>query len=184
MNAIQRLLLALVFATLAGTAFAQAPFRAETPVVVTSSGQSLDAFTVKTMLGRAGVANDYNPRLEPSQLGAAKTLIIAFGASVKGFGTAGVTAETELVRTRALLKAARERKMAVIGVHVGGSERRKGLSEAFVDLVTPAVDYLVVWDEGNADRYFDKVAGDKKIPLTLIQQPMEVGKVLAQAFGR
>src|SRR5690349_16834203 len=32
------------------------------PVLVTSSGQALDAFTVKTLLGRAGIENNYDPK--------------------------------------------------------------------------------------------------------------------------
>lgn len=169
----------------AGASIAQAPkVTAELPVLVTSAGQSLDAFTVKTLLTRAGVANDYKALAKSGDLGQAKSLVIAFGASVKGFGSAGVTADTEMARTKELLAAAAERKIKVIGVHVGGSERRTGLSKQFVELVAPASAWLVVWEDGNADGFFTKLAETKKIPLTLIKQPMETGKVLASAFGK
>ena len=123
-----RIALALVLALGAAAGFAQAPkVTAELPVLVTSSGQSLDGFTVKTLLGRAGVANEYNALAKPGDLGAAKTLVIAFGASVKGFGSAGVTADSEMARTKALLAAAQERKMKVIGVHIDDRFVRNGL---------------------------------------------------------
>lgn len=159
-----------------------APFKAELPVLVTSSGQSLDAFTAKTLLTRAGVANEYKALAKVPDLDKAKTLVIAFGASVKGFGAAGVTAETELARTRDLLAAARQKKIRVIGMHIGGAERRTGLSKEIVELVAPAAEWLIVWDDGNADGYFTKLAAEKKIPLTVIKQPMESGKILAAAF--
>ena len=165
------------------TAAAQGvPFKLELPVLVTSSGQSLDAFTAKTLLTRAGVVNEYKGLAKVADLDKVRTLVIAFGASVKGFGAAGVTADSELVRTRELLAAAREKKIRVIGMHLGGAERRTGLSTAIVELVAPASEWLIVWEDGNADGYFTKLAAEKKIPLTVLKQPMESGKVLAAAF--
>lgn len=161
-----------------------AKLQAQLPVLVTSSGQSLDAFTVKTLLTRAGVANDYKALAKVVDLDKVKTLVIAFGASVKGFGSAGVTAQTEIARTRELLAAAQQKKIRVIGMHIGGAERRGGLSKDIVELVAPASEWLIVWEDGNADGYFTKLAAEKKIPLTIIKQPMESGKVLAAAFAK
>ncbi|MEQ8295683.1 MAG: DUF6305 family protein [Nitratireductor sp.] len=148
-------------------------------VLVTSSGQALDAFTVKTLLGRAGVANDYDPHASAADLDGRSAVVIAVGASVKGFGAAGITAETEIERTTALLDAAKAAGVKIIGVHIGGAERRQGLSEQFVQLVAPRADSLVVWKTGNADGYFDSVAAEKDIPITLIDKLTEVGPVLA-----
>jgi Domain of unknown function (DUF6305) len=153
------------------------------PVLVTSSGQSLDAFTVKTLLTRAGVNVDYDPRAAVDKLDGKKTLIIVAGASVKGFGAAGITAETELARTRALLDAAKANKIAVVGVHIGGTERRGGASEQFVKAVGTAADRLVVTKEGDQDGYFSGVAKERGIPLTLIDRPLEVGPALTQQFA-
>ena len=158
------------------------PTKAQLPVLVTSSGQSLDGFAAKTLLTRAGVANEYKALARVADLDKVKTLVIAFGASVKGFGAAGVTADTELARTKDLLAAAREKKIRVIGMHIGGAERRTGLSKEIVELVAPASEWLIVWEDGNADGYFSKLAAEKKIPLTLIKQPLESGKILAAAF--
>ena len=59
-------------------------------------------------------------------------MVIAVGASVKGFGAAGITAETEMTRTAALLDAAEAAGVKIVGVHIGGAERRQGLSEQFL----------------------------------------------------
>jgi hypothetical protein len=159
-------------------------FRAELPVLVTSSGQSLAAFTVKTTMTRASVPNEYKPLATVDDVKNFKTVVIAFGASVKGFGAAGITAVTELARTQDILKVAREKKIALIGVHIGGAEGREGLSKQFVELVAGAVDLLIVWDDGNSDGYFTKVAAQAKIPLILLRQPVEVGATLKQVFGK
>jgi hypothetical protein len=158
---------------------AQSERKFQQPILVTSSGQALDGFTVKTLLGRAGVNAAYDAKISATALGEAKTLIIAVGASNKGFGQAGITAETELARTRAILEEAKAKGIAVICVHIGGAERRKGLSVQFVELVAPAADALVVSQEGNADNYFSEVSKQKAIPLTVIERSLDVGKTLA-----
>lgn len=142
---------------------------ARQPVLVTSSGQALDAFTTKTLLTRAGVKNDYNPVATVDDLAGRSALVIAFGASVKGFGAAGITADTELTRSNDLLAAAKAAGIKVIGVHIGGVERREGLSEKLV-LISESADSLVVWKAGNEDGYFTKVAAARNIPVTIVDK--------------
>lgn len=183
------LAVALVPAAAAMPAFAQdspaeAVIAAPLPVLVTSSGQALDAFTVKTLLGRAGVENTYDPVATEALLEGVGTLVIAAGASVKGFGAAGITAETEMVRTEALLNAAEAAGVTIIGIHIGGQERRGGLSEQFIQLVASRADALIVSRPGNEDGYFDTVAAERGIPLIVIDQPMQIGQVLAAQLGQ
>lgn len=149
------------------------------PVLVTSSGQALDAFTVKTLLGRAGITANYDPKATASALDGVKTVIIAVGVSNKGFGQAGITAETELARTKAILEAAKAKGIGIVCVHIGGAERRKGLSVQFIELVAPASNQILVTRDGNTDSYFDNVAKSSEIPLLVIDQSLEVGKALA-----
>ncbi|MRX52015.1 hypothetical protein GI374_16680 [Paracoccus sp. S-4012] len=173
----QPLLLAL---GLALPAAAQDALEAPLPVLVASSGQALDAFAVQTLLTRAGVEVQYDPVATAEKLEGIGTLVLAMGASVKGFGAAGITAETELARTQELLDAAEAAGITVIGVHIGGEERRGGLSEQFINLVSSEADALVVWPAGNADGYFDGVAEQRDIPLFTVDQPMQVGTVLTE----
>lgn len=153
------------------------------PVLVTSAGQALDAFTVKTLLGRAGVNANYDPKATVAALDGVRTVIVAVGVSNKGFGQAGITAESELARTKAILDTAKAKDIRVVFVHIGGAERRKGLSVQFVELVAPAADQLVVTRDGNVDDYFEKVSKSANIPLLLIDQSLEVGKALANLMA-
>jgi hypothetical protein len=165
-------------------AAAQAELKLQMPVLVTSSGQALDAFTVKTLLGRAGVNAAYDPKATATALEGVKSVIIAVGASNKGFGQAGITAETETERTKTILDAAKAKGIAVVCVHIGGAERRKGLSVQFVELVCPAANYLLVSKDGNADEYFTELSKKNNIPLTVIDQSLEAGKALAALMAQ
>jgi hypothetical protein len=131
-----------------------------------------------------GVNAAYDPKVSAAALGDAKTVIIAVGASNKGFGQAGITAETEVARTKAILEAAKANGIAVICVHIGGAERRKGLSVQFVELVAPAADYLVVSQDGNADGYFSELSKRTGMPLTVIERSLDVGKTLASLIAQ
>ena len=52
----------------------------------------------------------------------------------------------------------------VVCVHIGGAERRKGLSVQFIELVAPAADQLVVSKDGNVDDYFSEVSQEDGNP--------------------
>lgn len=174
---------ALALAGMASDADAQAAKRLEKPVLVTSAGQALDAFTVKTLLGRAGVDNNYDPKATAAALDGVKTVIIAVGVSNKGFGQAGITAESEMARTKAILDTAKAKDIRVVFVHIGGAERRKGLSVQFIEAVAPVADQLIVTKDGNVDDYFEKVSKTSNAPLLLIDQSLEVGKALAKLMA-
>lgn len=149
------------------------------PALVTSSGQSLDGFTAQTLLTREGMDTDYDNLATAEDLEGYSTLIIAVGASVKGFGSAGITAAEEVERTQDLLAAAKEQGVAIIAVHNGGEERRGGQSEQFIELVVEAADILVVTKDGNPDGYFDEASEELGIPLVLLDQAIEVGSTIA-----
>lgn len=168
--------LALLALTTMGSAFAQ-------EVLVTSSGQSLDAFTVRTMAKRTGIENEYDPLASVELLNGKKTLIIAVGASIKGFGAAGITADIELTRTQDLIAAAKAQGTQIIGVHIGGLERRGGQSEQFIQLVADNADALVVTEAGNEDGYFTTVSEARGIPLSIIKQPALIGTALAEIIN-
>lgn len=176
------LLIVLCVALLTVASAQETPVKPEPPILVTSAGQALDGFTVHTLMERAGLESDYDILAEAARVADYKTLIVVFGASIKGFGAAGITAQTELERTKALLNEARDNNVTLIGVHIGGEERRGGLSEPFVEAVAPAVDILVVAKSGNDDGYFSDTSAEMAIPLLLIDQPLTVGTEIANLF--
>lgn len=170
-----------------GTAGAKVPdfdFTAKQPILITSSGQSMDVLTVKVLCDRLKLNPTYDPQVQAEKLKEFKALIITAGASQKGFGAAGINAETELVRTKKLYEEAHKIKLAIVGVHIGGPERRGPTSVPFVELLAKNADILVVWEKSNADGYFTRIAKERKIQCVVIPQVLDLSGVLQKIFTR
>ena len=154
---------------------------AELPVAITSCGQSPDAKIVSLLAERVNLKHTYSELLKAEEMTGFKALIIAIGGSGKGLGAAGIEVPEEIARVDKLLAKARQAKMYVIGMHIGGVDRRGPTSENFVPYAGK-VDYLIVKEDGNEDGYFTKLAAEKKIPLYIIKQTMELQDVLKTIF--
>ena len=188
-----RLFLLVVLAlasALAPALWAQAPAYnlkspiASKPVFLTSVGQSADVEMVKVLLDRSKIPFKADAQAKPAALAAsgAKTLVIAIGGSSKGLGAAGISAEAELERSKAVIAEARRLGMKVIGLHVGGEARRGELSDKFIAAAVPSCDYFIVVAEGNKDNLFTKLCAAAKIPLDAVDKISKAGDPLAKAF--
>ncbi len=151
------------------TVSAQQKVKASPPVLVTSLGQSLDGFQVQLAVRRAGIAFKYDAHAEPAMLGEAKTLFLAVGASLKGFGEAGISIKDELARAGHLLDAAKSKGVFVVMLHVGGAERRDDLSNQLIEFVAPRSQYMIIRNDSDGDGLFTKIAKANNIPLVVIE---------------
>jgi hypothetical protein len=100
--------LALAGAAGAQTSALKAPI-ASKPAFVTTVGQSADIEMVKVLLDRIAVPHKDSPQAKAADLAAsgAKTLVVVLGGSTKGLGAAGISADAEIDRARAVLAEAR-----------------------------------------------------------------------------
>jgi hypothetical protein len=167
-------------ATLAQAKQPALPF-CDLPMIVTSCGQSPDAKIVSLLSERISLKHTYNELLKADEMTGFKTLILVVGGSGKGLGAAGIEIPDELARCDKLLAKARAAKMYVIGMHIGGVDRRGPTSTNFLPYAAK-VDYLIVKEDGNEDGYFTKLAAERKIPLYIVKQTMEVADVLKAIF--
>lgn len=174
---------AIGFTTLVSTVPAQTKQKASPPVLVTSIGQSLDAFQVQLAVRRAGIAFQYDPRAEADKLAEVKTVFLAVGASLKGFGDAGITIKDELARAGRLLDAAKSRGIAIVVLHMGGEERRDALSNQLIELTAPRAQRLIIREDSDADGLFAKIAADNKIPLAVIDNVTSLKQPLQELFA-
>ena len=156
--------------------------KASQPVLVTSLGQSLDAFQVQLAVRRAGIKFKYDPHAEVDQLDGVKTLFLAVGASLKGFGDAGITIKDELARAGHLLDAAKSRGILIVVLHMGGEDRRDALSNQLIELTAPRAQQLIIRDDSDADGLFAKIAKDNKIPLATIDAVTSLKQPLQDMF--
>ncbi len=156
---------------------------AEKPALLTSVGQSADVEMVKLLLERAGVPHKVGPQAQAAELApsGAKTLIVVVGGSTKGLGAAGISAQAELERSRALLAEARKLGMSVLALHVGGEARRGELSDKFIKAVVPDSDYVIVVEGGDKDGFFGRLCGGR-IPLEKVERIAGAVEPLRKAF--
>jgi hypothetical protein len=156
---------------------------AQKPALLTSVGQSADVEMVKVLLERAGVPHKMNAQAKAADLAAsgAKTLIVVVGGSTKGLGAAGISAEAELDRSKALIAEAKKLRMTIIGLHVGGEARRGELSDKFIKAAVPDCDYVIVVESGDKDGFFGKLCGGR-IPLDKVERISKAVEPLQKAF--
>lgn len=155
---------------------------AEQPVLLTSAGQSADVQMVKVLLDRAKIKYIISPVVKPEEMKDIKTLILAVGGSSKGLGAAGIDAKEELDRINAVIEKAKELKLGIITMHIGGEARRGELSDKFINVCVPAADYVIVVSEGNKDDLFTKLADAGSIPMDTINKITEAAEPLKSAF--
>ena len=165
------------------TATSAADFHAKGPMVITAAGQSQDVTMVKILAQKEGLTFTFDKLAKSDQLKEHASLVFVTGGSTKGLGAANIDKDQELNRMKALIKAAREAKMSIITMHVGGPSRRGSLSDEFNKLSAENADCLIIVKSGNEDGFFSKMAETKKIPIFLIDKIMEAGKVLNQIFA-
>jgi hypothetical protein len=188
--------------------------KAKLPLLTTSAGQSQDATTINIVCDEAGVGYDYCdvPTVEMLNAGVGlagkksaegfhveshtdlakfpkgtpyKTVIFAIGASLKGMGASGLTVDSEEARLKKLVADCRQKKVFIIGVHVGGKSTRGAAgsdNERMIDAVAPEADYLIVTKESNFDGRFSKIAKAKNIPLTEVEYALDLVDIFKQVF--
>lgn len=178
------MLICALFVAVLGSAFAQQTTAfAGKPAILTAIGQSADFEMVKVLLTRNKIPFTADTLIKAEKLDStSQTLILVVGASSKGLGAAGISIEAELARTKALLKRAKELKMSVITVHVGGAARRGAMSESLIEPCMAVSDYAIVVASGNEDGFFTKLAAKANIALTSVERISAVGALLAAAF--
>ena len=156
---------------------------AEKPAVLTTAGQSADVEMVKVLLDRAKLPYKLDAKITAPALAATggKSLILVLGGSSKGLGAAGISAQAEIDRTKALMAEAKKQGMKIIGLHIGGEGRRGELSDKFQVDTVPACDYVIVVADGNKDGLFTKLAGSK-VPLDTVEKITKVSDPLVKAF--
>ncbi|MCF8380061.1 MAG: DUF6305 family protein [Bacteroidales bacterium] len=174
-----RNLFALALLSFSAMAFGQS---FESPILITSAGQSADVKLVKMLAARQKLEATTILMAKTSDLEGVKTLIIVPGFSSKGLGAAGISQEDEFNRVSELVKAANDRNIPIVMMHVGGNARRFGQSDAFNTLVANNSKHMIVVAQGDEDQFFTKIANSKKIPMDVVEKIAESGEPMAKLF--
>ncbi|MFH0990695.1 MAG: DUF6305 family protein [bacterium] len=161
---------------------AQLKAKFEQPVLVTSAGQSADVTIAGMLFKRAKIVANTVPMAKVGDLDGVKTLVIVAGFSSKGLGAAGISREQELARVKSILATAKEKKIKILTLHLGGKARRGNQSDDFNALAAEASIHLIIVKQGDEDQFFSKIAGEKKIPIDLVDKIADAMTPLGKIF--
>lgn len=157
----------------------------ETPILVTSFGQSADASMMDAIMKKANVADyTFNSLATADDVVNYKTIIIVCGASSKGLGAAGISESDETARAEAFIEAVKASNPEVIMCHLGGSIRRGALSDKFTDMVLAVASYMVVVEDANYDYKYSDYATANNMPLTFIYAIADGVQVFSDLFNK
>ena len=177
-------LLFLALSLTAASAFAADLPKVETPVIATTCGQSPGAMMIKMSAMQAKLMpTEASKTLTAEELAGTdcKTLIVTTGTSMKGMGAAGTDVDKEIARCTALMKAAKEKGILVIGAHVEGMARRTDASdEASIKAVMPLADVILIIADSDSDGFFTNYAKELGKELIVVKDALSIGARLAE----
>lgn len=156
----------------------------EGPVFLTSVGQSADVSMLDALMKKVGVDYTFNATAKVADIKGSKTVIIASGASSKGLGAAGISADDEKKRAKEILDTCKEEDITVIMAHLGGVSRRGQLSDEFADMVLDYSQSILMVEDGNDDGKFSDFAKEKDIPITLVNTIADCIEPLKTMFNK
>ncbi len=165
-----------------GTADAAEVPSVETPVIITTCGQSPGAVMVKMSLLHSQIAPaDTKNDMTAADLAGKgyKTLIVTTGTSGKGMGAAGTDVNKEIARCKEIIQAARDEGMVVITAHVEGMARRTDQADQdSIDEIIPLGDAILIITSSNPDGYFTKLSQDNNTPLIEAKDALAIGETI------
>jgi hypothetical protein len=187
-NSVKRNVMALTLLFLSASAFLSAlptdmsvP-KFESPLLITTAGQSIDFETVKVVCNRLKIPNETNNFAKPEDLKSKKTLVVVPAHSNKGLGSAGINVEEEMKRVKILLADAVKNNIPIVLMHLGGEVRRSGDSDPFINQVLAYAKCAIVWSPGNFDQLFTKKCAERKIPLIIIDKLSDLTGIIKSMF--
>ena len=154
-------------------------------ILITSIGQSADVSMLDAIMKNVPVEYTLDKLADADDVKDYRTIIISAGASSKGLGAAGISAEDELSRAKKIIEVVnQDDSKEVILVHLGGQARRGTLSDGFIEVLLEIADYMIVVEEGNDDGIFSNYAAENNIPIALAFNISDALTPLQELFGQ
>ena len=177
----------VAFAAVTG---AEAP-KGEEPLLITNAGQGPGGKMGRLLVTRAAVVKEltYNAEPKPDDLaaGGCKTMLVVIGSSAKGLGASGITIDQEVDRLNAMMAKAKELKIQVIAAHIEGKARRGkpgSADERSIDAILPFASHIVVNREGDADGKFTEFRKQHNIPVSYLDNAMDLNEFAKKMYAK
>lgn len=150
--------------------------------LITSAGQSTDAYIVNDIANQLMIHNYFMPQAKSSDLNGINTIVFVVGYSPFGKKLHGLDNEGERARIQKLLEKAKSEKLSIITLYIGGKQRREEQTDELLKLICPYTDYLISTKEADYDNFLSELATESKIPLTLVGEVNDISEPFASAF--
>ncbi len=173
---------ALLCVLCACTLSAQDKVKFKVPILITSAGQSADVTLAGSLCKKANLEAKTLPSAVSTDLKGVNTLLVVPGFSSKGLGAAGTSREEEMDRVKKLIAAAREAKIPILTMHIGGKARRGTQSDDFNKLAVESAGHLIVVKQGDEDGFFSKLAADNHVGIDVVDKIAAVLPPLTAVF--
>lgn len=155
---------------------------ADEAVLITSVGQSTDAYIVKDIANKYQIDNYFRPQASSVELDDIKAVAVVIGFSKVGIRLNELKWEDELERTKQLMDQVRDKELVLIVIYLRGSQSlNQDIKEVF-SVVAPETDYFIVVGEGSHNRYYDDLADGNGIPITFLDDVTEVSEPFVSVF--
>jgi len=155
---------------------------AKTPVVITSAGQSTDTYIIHDITNQLMIRSFFMPQAEDTDLEDVETVVFTVGYSSLGAKYRDISYEEEIKRVKRLLEKAKEDKLTVLVVVLGGDHADSNKTETLLRLVGAQADYLIGLRESSNEIILTELAEDGNIPLTLVNSVNDISGSFASAF--
>lgn len=179
-----------LFATISG-----APLKSyECPFLLTSGGQGAGSKMLRLLinqskkftLGTDFFLEDETPaRYDYIDSGKYKALVVVMSVTEKGLGASGITIEDEIGYLKKVVEKAQAQNMPIIAVSMEKDARSKistNGNERVIDTICPNADWIITIADNNTDGRFTDLGNKYGIPVTVIDKPLELVKVLPDIF--
>ncbi|MDF2840059.1 MAG: hypothetical protein K0Q99_831 [Clostridia bacterium] len=151
-------------------------------VLITSAGQSTDAYIVNDIANKLMIHNYFMPQAKENNLESVNTLVFVVGYSELGEKLHGTSYEDEKKRIVKLLEKSVEENLVVITIYIGGKQQLEENTKGLLSLIIPNTDYLIGTKEANGDGFLSDQAKNNKISFTLINGVNDLSEPFASAF--
>lgn len=150
--------------------------------LITSAGQSTDAYIVNDIANQLMIHNYFMPQAKVADLKGINTVVFVVGYSSFGEKLHKINQEDEEKRIQELLEKSKEENFTVIMVYIGGRQRREKETDELLSLISPYTNYLISTKESNKDNFLSELAWENKIPLTLVSEVDDILEPFSSAF--
>lgn len=151
-------------------------------VLITSAGQSTDAYIISDVANKLMIHNYFMPEAKERDLEGVNTLVFVVGYSSLGKKLHDISYEEEKKRIIELLKKSEEKNLVIITVYIGGKERCDKNTKELLSLICPKTNYLIGTKEANSAYFLSDLTKGSRIPLTLIDGVNGISEPFASAF--